>query len=143
MSSTEPREHRQICTRSIETRNTWSTGSTEPRDTESTRSASSSQCIFPKYSSCPRRNNFAPTPTHGIMGPSVSVFVRTMGLRIVDTVHLRSKYTSYTPKDTAHVESISVLRVLAVRTLPTDKILTSIVLAVPTAVQNPEILRAQ
>ena len=40
MSSTEPREHRQIGTRSIETRSTWSTDNiriTEPRDAESTR----------------------------------------------------------------------------------------------------------
>ena len=36
VGSTETREYRQICTRSIETRNDWTTGnirSTEPRDT--------------------------------------------------------------------------------------------------------------
>ena len=64
-----------------------------------------------------------------------------MGLRIVDTVHRRSKYTSH-DKYAGHFETISGLRVLAVRTLliPTDEILS--VLAVP-AVQNPEILEAQ
>ena len=62
-----------------------------------------------------------------------------MGLRVVDTVHRRLKFTPYS-KYTGHIEIISILRVLAVRTLPTDEIL--IVLAVPT-VQSPEILEAQ
>ena len=56
-----------------------------------------------------------------LVGPSVSVLCRTMGLRIVDKVHRRSKYTSFS-KYTQHIENISVLRILAVRTLPSDEI---------------------
>ena len=64
------------------------------------------------------------------------MFSASNGLEIIDTVLRWSKYTSYS-ECTGHIESILVLRVLAVLAVPTDEILS--VLAVP-AVYNPEIL---
>ena len=60
-----------------------------------------------------------------LVEPIVSDLCRIMGLRIVDKVLRRSKYASYSKCYWACIESISVLRVLAVRTLliPTDEIL--------------------
>ena len=79
-----------------------------------------------------------------LVEPSVNDVCRTINPRIIDTAHRRSKYTSYSKYYWEHVESISVLRVLAVRTLsiPTDEILQVYLPEVPALVQNLEIHEA-
>ena len=147
MSSTERREHRQVCTRSTETRNTWSTGnirSTEPRNTESPRSAyiyqNTARCLSTRVIHI--ESNLLQLPLVGLSG---SVLCRTMGLKIVDTVHRRSQYASYS-KCTGHVEGISVQYTVSTRRGRTNttngRNTARLVPAVP-AVQNPDMLEAQ
>ena len=81
MSSTEPREHRQIYNAVLKQKilSTGNIRSTEPQDIESTRST---------YS----RNTASDLKVLALLGPSRSVLCRPMALRIVDTMHRRSKY---------------------------------------------------
>ena len=146
MSSTKPREHREICTRSNETRNTreyrqypqYVQNLETPRllavhTPRSTYSRNTARTLSTRVVSS--ESNVLQLP---LVGPSVR-FVPNNGPENCRHVRRRSKSTSYS-KYTGHIESISVLGVLVVRTLPTNEIL--IVLAVP-AVQNPKILEAQ
>ena len=115
MSSTEPREHRQICTRGIAKRNTWGRGntcSTEPRDPGSTHSTCTPRITYSRNTASTLSARVVPSESNllqlFLVGQSVSVLWRTMGLRYAGTVHRRSKYTSFSDY-TGHIEGIPVL----------------------------------
>ena len=57
-----------------------------------------------------------------LVAPSVNMLCKNNGHEIIETVHTWSKHTSYA-EYTAHIEFFFVLRVRAVRAVPTDEML--------------------
>lgn len=107
-------------TRTTNIRNTR--GRSEYREYWTRKYCTYSLYLLPKYSQCSTvRTPIPPLESDllHLVGPSIKPFCNNMGIKLSESVHRWSKYTSYS-EHTAHMKSTLVSLVLAV---PTDEIL--------------------